>query len=134
MEYARIRDFVSRCSELPTDEIRWVDEVAFQGENMDGASPGGYLNRFGYAVIGTTIGGHAIVVGDSDDRVTFADCTWFAGEEINYEDLAGDRSWHTLPLSAENVRKTLFELASSHEEFLGKLESGEIDRILAPIA
>jgi hypothetical protein len=134
MQHSDIREFIIQCKNAASREIRWVDAIGFSGENIQGAAPGGYLNRFGYYVIGTTVGGNAIVLGDDDERVLFADYTWYSDDEINYEDIAGDGEWHTLPMDASNMRQSLYELARNQSDFLEKLRTGEIDRLLEPIS
>ena len=134
MNYFSINDFIQRCSAISPSVVGWLDEEAlFNEENSDGSAPGGFLNKFGYYVIGSTVGGHAIVVGEEDPRIAFADYTWYDEDEVDYQDLAGDGAWHALPLTAPNVRKSLYELASDRDEFLVKLQSGQIERVLEPI-
>ena len=53
---------------------------------------------FNWWVVGTTIGGNAIVVGDDDPGVFFADHTWYFEDTVSYQDLAGDGTWIDLPL------------------------------------
>jgi hypothetical protein len=109
-------------------QVRWCDERRFREENAEGVSPGEYLNRFGWWVLGTTIGGNAIVVRDGDPAVYFADHTWYHESGVHYQNLRGDRSWISLPLTAESVRESLFMLAESGEDFVARAVIGEIDR------
>lgn len=135
MKYSVIIEFIQQCSAASPSLIHWLDEESlFNDENAEASAPGGFLNRFGYYVIGSTVGGHAIVVSDEDPRVTFADYTWYDDDEVDYQDLSGDSGWHALPLSATNVRKSLYELASDRDDFLVKLRTGAIERLLDPIA
>lgn len=134
MQLSKIHEFMQQCKNISSLEIRWVDAAGFEGENMEGAAPGGYLNRFGYFVVGTTVGGNAIVLGEDDERVLFADYTWYSDDEISYEDIAGDGQWHTLPMDASSMRRSLYELARNQSDFLEKLRTGEIDRLLGPIS
>jgi hypothetical protein len=135
VKYSVIIEFIQQCSAASTPLIQWLDEEhLFDAENAEGAAPGGFLNQFGYYVIGSTVGGHAIVLSDEDPRVTFADYTWYDDDEVDYQDLSGDGEWHTLPLSLTNVRKSLYELASDRDVFLVKLRAGAIERLLDPIA
>ena len=135
MHYSAIHDFIQRCSSIAPSLVGWLDEESlFNDENREGTAPGGFLNRFGYYVIGSTVGGHAIVASDTDPRVTFADYTWYDDDEVDFKDLGGDGTWHALPLTGPNVRQSLYELASDRDEFLLKLQSGEIESLLEPIA
>jgi len=112
-------------------EVRWCDDDRLEAENAEGVSPGGYLNRFGWYVVGTTIGGNAIVVNESDERVYFADHTWYSDDLISYQLLGGDRSWVEIPLTADGVRASLFSLAASVEDYRSR--AAEVDRLLDSI-
>jgi hypothetical protein len=134
MNYADIEPFLIACQEAaPKSQIRWCGSDRFRDENMDGVSPGGELNRFDYYVIGTTVGGNGIVAGIHDSRICFADHTWYGEDEIGYQDLGGDKKWHCVPLTAENVRKSLFQLAGDKAHFIERLRSGEIETVLDEI-
>ena len=85
------------------DQIQWCDDRRLETENAEDVGPGGFINPFGWYVIGTTIGGNAIVVSADDPAVYFADHTWYAVDEIHYQNLSGDRSWIDLPLTAEGA-------------------------------
>lgn len=132
--YSDIADFIARCSACECKLVTWADETRFIDENMPGVAPGGYLNRFGYFVIGTTVGGHAIVIGTDDPRVSFADYTWFSDNEIDYQDIGGDGEWHSLPLTLPNIQRSLYSLAADRDQFLLCLANGDVDRVLDPIA
>ena len=127
MKFPVIASFISDCASCHSKEIRFCDAESFDDENSSGVAPGGYLNPFGYYVIGTTIGGNAIVVSDVDPRVLFADHTWYGDDEINYQDHAGDGAWHAIPMTSDNVRRSLYELAPSRDEFLSRLRDGAVD-------
>ena len=100
---------------------------------MPGVGPGDHLNRFGWLVLGTTIGGNAIVGREDDRAVYFAGHTWYHDDGVHYQKLAGDRSWVSLPLTEEGIRTSLFKLADSPTEFLARAQSGGIDRTLDAI-
>ena len=121
-----------RQSELRSvhTQVRWCDEVRFREENTDGVSPGQHLNQFGWWVIGTTIGGNAVVVREDDPAVYFADHTWYHDSGIHYQRLEADRSWVSAPLNPESMRASLFMLAATNAEFVARAERGEIDAIL----
>jgi hypothetical protein len=102
------------------DQIRWCDDRRFVAENAEDVAPGGFINPFGWYVVGTTVGGNAIVVAPHDPAVYFADHTWYRDGEINYQDLSGDRSWISLPLTPEGVRRSLFQLAESIDAFVAR--------------
>ena len=61
-EIRRKRDMLLRAQ----GQIRWCDDRGLLDENMADVAPGGCLNRFGWYVVGTTIGGNAIVVSEGD--------------------------------------------------------------------
>jgi hypothetical protein len=109
-------------------QVVWCDDVRFGEENAPGVSPGDHLNRFGWFVLGTTIGGNAIVAREDDPAIYFADHTWYHDSGVHYQNLGGDRSWISAPLAAESVRKSLFKLSESASEFVQTIP--EIDSVI----
>ena len=128
------------------DQVHWCDDDALNDENMKGAGPGGWLNVFGWYVVGSVDGtGNAIVVGVDDPGVYYADHEWYGGEPtpnntIDFEDFGGSGArvtsktitdgngqqrvihrlrgeWVSVPFTAEGMRRSLFQLAPSIEEF-----------------
>jgi hypothetical protein len=110
-------------------QVNWCDALRFSQENHPGVCPGDHLNRFGWYVIGTTIGGNAVVLREDDPAVYFADHTWYGDDGIHYQKLAGDESWQSLPLTAEGMRESLFKLAESTDDFIDRF-APEIDGLL----
>ena len=133
MIYEDIKIYIQTCLKQESKEIRWCDEIRFNQENQKDVAPGGFINPYGYFVIGTTIGGNAIVVSKHDSRICFADYSWYMDDEISYEDLLVDEEWHDISYNNQNVFKSLYPLASTASEFIEKLASTEIDKILAKI-
>src|SRR5688500_4138340 len=101
--------------------VTWCDDGRLDDENMDGAAPGGYLNRFGWYVIGTTGGGNAVVMSGDDPGVYFADYTWYDDKEIGFQDYRHDGKHVRPALKEPNVRRSLYPLAGSIEEFLANV-------------
>lgn len=132
MAYDQHQNLIARMAKIPS-QIRWVDQERFEAENAPRVSPGEYLNRYGYEVIGTTIGGNAITKSPENERIFFVDHSWYSDRQICYEDLAGDGKWKTIPWSDENFATTLFELASDADDFESKLSSGALDTTLDEI-
>lgn len=89
------------------------DDDRLNDENMPGVGPGGDINPYGWYVVGTTIGGNAVVVGADDPGVYFADHEWCDDG------------------TAESVRQELIPLAASIEDFRRNLVEIEarLDRI-----
>lgn len=98
--------------------VAWCDDRRLDDENMEGASPGGYVNRFGWYVIGTTGGVGAIVVSGDDPGVYFADYTWYDDKEIDFQDYRNNGEYVRVAFNEPNVRRSLFPLGGSIEEFL----------------
>jgi len=122
---------IERLSSAPS-QVRWCNDQRLREENADGVSPGGFLNRFGWWAIGTTVGGNAIVVRVDDPAVYFADHCWYSDEfGIHHEDLAGDKSWKEGVLDAEGIERSLFVLAMSDDDFVAS--SDKVDAILDAI-
>ena len=109
-------------------QIRWCDEPRFREENIE-LAPGAYLNKWGYWVAGTTIGGSAIVLSSNDEAVRFAGRGWYNDDHISYENVTTGE-WHDLPYSQENIDRSLFTMSRSIDDFLQCLENGQIDDLL----
>lgn len=123
------------------DQVNWCDDDDLDGENMEGAGPGGWLNVFGWYVVGSIAGsGNAIVVRADDPAVYYAGHDWYGGDTFSFEDFGGGGArlvsstiknwdggervmerlkgeWVSVPYTAEGVRRSLFELAPSIDEF-----------------
>lgn len=129
----------------------WCDDGGLEDENMEGAGPGGWLNVFGWYVVGSTVGGDAIVVRADDPAVYFAGHEWYSDDEVDFEDFGGSGArlvsstiknwdgkelvvqrlkaeWVQAPFTAEGVRRSLFQLAPSIDEFRAK--AAEMDALL----
>ncbi|HTN00625.1 hypothetical protein [Planctellipticum variicoloris] len=129
------------------DQVNWCDDDDLNGENMEGAGPGGWLNVFGWYVVGTIGGsGNAIVVGVDDPAVYYAGHDWYGGDDVvNFQDFGGSGAhlvsstfrnwdgtervverlkaeWVEVPYTAEGVRQSLFPLASSIDDFRERAE------------
>jgi len=133
MQYSEIETFINQCLPISSDEIRWCDEQRFLNENMEHVGPGGFLNPYGYYVIGTTIGGNAIIINHHDNIVSFADHTWYNEDSISYQDIAGDNEWYYLSYSSANVKKSLFTIAYTYGDFIKMLNNGEIQKLINEI-
>ena len=95
-EIRRKRD---ELTEFVCHHVNWCDDDDLLNENMEGVSPGGEVNPFGWYVIGTTGGGNGVVVRPDEPGVYLADHEW-----------CGDGT-------AEGTKRELILLAPSIEEF-----------------
>lgn len=133
MTYDEIAEFISKCRATRNGYVQWCDVERFTEENMEDVSPGGELNKFGYFVVGTTIGGNAIVVSADDSRVYFADHSAYSPNEIYFPDYSNSGEYIRLDVTPENVARSLFTLADTRAAFVELLSSGavsaQIDRI-----
>jgi hypothetical protein len=138
------------------DQVDWCDDDGLNNENMEGVGPGGWLNVFGWYVVGSIGGsGNAIVVRADDPGVYYAGHEWYGGDDVvNFQDFGGsgarlvsstyknwdgqervkerlDADWVEVPFTAEGVRRSLFQLAPSIEEFCERADEmgALIDRI-----
>lgn len=145
-----IRQKVAALAGAPR-QIIWCDDSdglrEIDDENMEGVGPGGWLNVFGWYVVGTIGGsGNAIVVGVDDPAVYYAGHEWYGGDDVvNFQDFGGSGSrlvsstirnwdgtervverlkaeWVEVPYTAEGVRQSLFPLASSIDDFRARAE------------
>lgn len=98
-------------------------------ENMPDVAPGGYINPFGYLVIGTSVGGNALCFDSNYGNVYWADHDSFTEDGISYEDReTGD--WIDLPFTDENIPKALFLLDRNIGDFLNKLLQDKLEKVL----
>ena len=145
-EIRRKRDALAGAPE----QVNWCDDQALENENMEGAGPGGWLNVFGWYVVGSVGGsGNSIVVRVDDPAVYYACHEWYGGDitntTVSFEDFGGSGArlesvtrqdcmrapWLELPFTAEGVRRSLFQLAPSIDEFRERADEvgALIDRI-----
>jgi hypothetical protein len=133
-EIRRKRDALADAS----NEVNWCDDNRLEGENMEGAGPGGWLNVFGWYVVGTTGGGNAIVVRGDDPGVFYAAHEWYGGDTtadntIDFEDFGGGGKgqWVSVPFTDEGMRRSLFQLAASIDDFRERADemNALLDRI-----
>lgn len=132
----------------------WCDDGRLEDENMEGAGPGGWLNVFGWYIVGSTVGGNAIVVRADDPAVYYAGHEWYSDDEVDFEDFGGSgarlvsstiKNWDgnelvvqrlqaeyvSVPFTADGVRRSLFQLAPSIDEF--RARAAEMDALLDKI-
>jgi hypothetical protein len=139
----------------PPRQIIWCDDSdglrEIDDANMEGVGPGGWLNVFGWYVVGTIGGsGNAIVVRVDDPAVYYVGHEWYGGDTtadstIDFQDFGGSGArlvsstirnwdgtervverlkaeWVSVPYTAEGVRQSLFPLASSIDDFRERAE------------
>jgi hypothetical protein len=124
------------------DQVNWCDDDDLEAENMEGAGSGGWLNVFDWYVVGSIGGsGNSIVVRADDPGVYYACHEWYGGDDtVDFEDFGGsearlvsstytdwdgqqrvkerlDAPWVEVPFTADGVRRSLFQLAPSIDEF-----------------
>ncbi len=136
-EVRRKRDALAGAS----DQVNWCDDGDLDDENMEGAGPGGWLNVFGWYVVGSIGGsGNSIVVRADDPGVYYACHEWYGGDisdtTVDFQDFEGGGArlasstrndcqraeWVSVPFTAEGVRRSLYQLASSIDEFREKAD------------
>ncbi len=94
---------------------------------VEGCSPGGYVFRFGYLVIASSIGGDEVCV-RTDGRVFWADHETFA-DSITYQhpETGALEDWEYTP---ESVQRALIPVSESFEVFLVSLLTGQLEQQL----
>ena len=123
------------------DQVNWCDDDGLNAENMEGAGPGGWLNVFGWYVVGSIAGsGNSIVVRADDPAVYYACHEWYGGDisdtTVDFQDFEGGGArlvsstrqdcqrakWVSVPFTAEGVRRSLFQLAPSIDDFRARAD------------
>lgn len=120
-----VENRIQHLSSNPT-QVRWCDPQGYAEENAPEVAPGDHLNRFGWLVVGTTVGGNALVIREDEPGVYFADHTSYSDDEVGYPNRDG-KGWTYEPLTAEGVRRSLVRLADTDAEFARLAASGEMD-------
>ena len=121
-----VENRIQHLSRNPT-QVRWCGQQRFVDENAPDAAPGGYLNRCGWLVVGTTVGGNAVVIREDEPEIYFADHTSYDDDEVCYPN-RDRKGWTYEPFTAEGVRRSLVRLASNDEAFARLAVSGEMDQ------
>lgn len=128
-------------------QVNWCDDDDLDNENMEGVGPGGWLNVFGWYVVGSVAGsGNAIVVRADDPAVYYAGHEWYGGDDVvDFQDFGGSGTslesvtikdwdgkervvqrlhaeWVEVPFTAEGVRRSLFQLAPSIDDFRERVD------------
>jgi hypothetical protein len=137
MKYHDMEPFIQLCIDAEGSAqswtARWCDERRFSAENSIDVSPGEFLNRYGYYVVGTTVGGNAVAVSDSNDAVVYAGHSWYSDDCICFQDLQSSKEWIEIPWSPENFLRSLFPLARSRQELIRMIRTGELTKVLDEI-
>ena len=116
------------------DQVHWCDDDELEGYNMEGAGPGGWLNVFGWYVVGSIGGsGNSIVVRADDPAVYYACHEWYGGDisdtTVDFQDFEGGGArlasstrkdcqraeWVSVPFTAEGVRRSLYQTVENDE-------------------
>ena len=126
MQYKTFQTHIERWRELNPDIDIWLDEDMF-GEHNSQFSPGATISRYGYWVIGSTVGGNAITLSSNDSAVRFCDHTgWYD----NYMCFAAKEDYANRPYTSENVRLAQIVLADSISALDELVRSGELDNLI----
>ena len=126
MDYATINPLIDRWRRLDPTVNVWVDEDGFIAENTE-RSPGAIISRFGYWVVGTTVGGNAITLSSKDSAVRFCDHTGWYEDNLCF---ASKRDYVERPYNDENVRLAQIVLADNIEQLESILVAHQFDALI----
>ena len=122
-----IAEYLSHCV---TKDGYFVSGIRVKGlqdlrEENKNLTPGSQIRPHGYLVIGSSIGGNAVVFSTTGD-VLWADHTSYNNpNEIKFENRATG-AWEYVPWSAANLRRSMVHLSSSIETFMLDLIAGKL--------
>ena len=126
MNYEQIEPHIIRWRKLNSNIDVWIDSETFNRENRE-HSPGATISKYGYWVIGVTVGGNAITVSDHDTNVRFCDHTgWYDGKMC----FAAKRDYEDRPYTTDNVRDAQVVLAGSYADIDNIVKSGELEALI----
>jgi hypothetical protein len=123
-------DVRTYCSDLMTLNGVMASGVGLLGsdkvfdENSPGVSPGGVLNKYGYFVIATSVGGNALSVHVSSGLVYWSDTSCLDEVEVAIRQPSGDYEYR--PCSSEAVEAAMNKLADDLGGFIYMLLADEL--------
>ena len=126
MEYKTIQPHIARWRQLNPKIDIWIESETFDRENREHA-PGAIISKYGYWVVGVTVGGNAITVSDHDSLVRFCDNTGWYDDHMCY---AAKQDYEDRPYTADNVRDAQIILANSYSEIDRFVKTGELDAMI----
>jgi hypothetical protein len=127
MRFAMIRPFLARLASMPFIGIRYCeDERRFCEENAQ-LSPGAMISKFGFWVIGSTLGGNAVTLSDHDQKVRFCDHTGWYDDCMCY---AAHEGYAERAYSQRNVENAQVVLAETLDDFERMCLDGEMESII----
>ncbi len=110
-------------------EVRFITDDRIISEHME-LYPGVVIKKYGYCVIGTTIGGNAITINEMDDCFRYCSHSGWHDEQMC---LYAKNDYNMREYSPENVRDAQIVLANSLSEFDDIVKSGILDKIISEI-
>lgn len=127
MKFEPIQSILERLADLPFVGVRFCyNESRYREENSE-LSPGAIISRYGFWVIGTTIGGNAITLSEHDGKVRYCDHTGWYDNDMCY---AAHQDYTRRNYSAANVESAQVVLATSLSEFEKMCVDRSIDSLL----
>lgn len=126
MKYETIQPHIGRWRELNPKIDIWIESEAFDRENREHV-PGAMICKYGYWVVGVTVGGNAITVSDHDSFVRFCDHTGWCDDHMCY---AAKQDYEERPYTADHVRDAQIVLANSYAEIDTLVKTGALDDLI----
>ena len=126
MEFKEIENEIREIEAMGQCFEYWVDAEAFERENSEYA-PGAIISKYGFYVIGTTVGGNAITYSPIDGKIRFCDHTGWYDDNMTF---AAKRDYAKRPYSQDNVREAQIVLAENFEDLKKIIKSGNFDDLV----
>lgn len=115
MEYSNVKNIIDTLRKDNTKEFRWINsEEEYLSENNE-YTPGCYISKYGFYVIGTTSSGDAVTISSNDEKIRLCAHDDFYEDIISYG-LKG--TYEKKPYNNENVLNAQVILSENIEEFI----------------
>jgi hypothetical protein len=126
MEYQAVEKLILKLKEIEGRWDYWIDHQGFIEENSN-LAPGAIISKYGYFVIGTTVGGNAITVSEHDSKIRFCDHTGWYDDPMTF---AAKQDYDERPYSLDNVRDAQIVLAENSDELIRLVQENKLDRLI----
>lgn len=124
-----IAEYLRHCvpdGVVGASDVRVLPLDAIEREMAEAAAPGSFIRRYGYLVIGTSIGGNAICFHSPSGKVFWADHDSFSSDLILCKERSSGEWKYLYEYTAANVEKALVPLSNNIECFLTDLLSDRL--------
>ena len=126
MKYADVQEYIDEIRNLNVGFDYWLDSDAFERENSERV-PGAYISKYGFWVIGVTVGGNAITASDNDMKIRMCDHTgWYQDSMC----CAIKKDYEKRNYSKDNIVAAQIVIADSFSDLSQMVLTNELDKMI----